>query len=105
MARKAKKPEYVPCAIAGRFDDKTASDLADKLAPKVKGKSVLGAILDFSDATHITAGGIVGLNRLGEQMRSDGKELIVRAMRSEMYKALKVGGVSDAVGFTHRSIS
>ena len=38
-------------------------------------------------------------------MSKDGKELIVREMKSEMYKALKVAGTSDAVSFAHRSVS
>ncbi len=97
-----KKSRYLNHSVEGRFDTKAATDMADRLEQELDGKSLKGAVLDFSDATIITAGGIAGLEALGEQLRSDGKELIVREMRSEMYKALKVAGVGNAVSFEHR---
>lgn len=105
MSGKSKKSPYLNQSVSGRFDSKAAAAVADKLAQKLSGKSVKGAVLDFSEATRITAGGIAALKALGEQMRSDGKELIVTSMRTELYKALKVAGISDAVSFAHRSTS
>ena len=100
-----KKSRFFEYSISGEFNLKAANSFEEKLASKLDGKSVKGAILDFSQATHITAAGISALRRIGEQMSKDGKELIVREMKSELYKALKVAGAFDAVTFSHRSVS
>ena len=100
-----KKPRYYEHSIAGEFDTKAAADLSDALASKLDGKSIKGVTLDFAEATHITAGGISALRRIGEQLSRDGKELIVREMKSEMYKALKIAGASDGLKFSHRTAS
>lgn len=105
MAKKAKKKEFLTHTVVGRFDSKEATGLMGELGPQLRGEKVKGAILDFSEATHITSGGILGLKQLGEQMGSDGKKLVVSEMRSEMYKALKVAGISNGLVFSHRSIS
>lgn len=105
MAGKGRKPRYFEHSISGQFDSKAADGLADKLASKLDGKAVEGAVLDFSEATHITAAGIAALRRISEQMREDGKELVIREMKSEMYKALKIAGTSEGLTFSHRSVS
>ncbi len=105
MADKKMKSRFFEYSISGEFDLKAADGFEEELASKLDGKSVKGAILDFSEATFISAAGISALRRIGEQMSKDGKELIVREMKSEMYKALKVAGTSDAVTFSHRSVS
>jgi len=105
MTDKGKKPRYYEHSIAGEFDVKAAAELTDALASQLDGKGVKGVTLDFAEATHITAGGISALRRIGEQMTRDGKELVVREMKSEMYKALKIAGTSDALKFSHRTAS
>ena len=91
--------------MSGEFNSKAASDLEDKLVAKLDDSSLKGAVIDFSEATIITAAGIAGLRRIGEQMHKDKKELIITEMKSEMYKALKVAGTSDGLAFSHRSVS
>ena len=105
MGKKAKKTDFLTHTIVGRFDSKDATSLMGELGPQLRSEKVQGAVLDFSEATHITAGGILGLRQLGEQMGSNGKKLVVCEMRSEMYKALKVAGISNGLVFSHRSIS
>ena len=105
MSRKKKKSDYAAQTVEGRFDSKTASGLMDKLETKLKKESVTGAVLDFSAATHITADGMSALKHMAEQVRSKGKELVIQGMRSEMYKALKVAGISEALAFSHRTTS
>ena len=103
MATKSRKTDYAVESIEGRFDSRTAAELTDKLKTKLKKEAVAGAVLDFSAVTHITADGMLGLKHMAEQVRSDGKELVIQGMRSEMYKALKVAGVSEALAFSHRT--
>ncbi|MBI4832961.1 MAG: sodium-independent anion transporter [Candidatus Lindowbacteria bacterium] len=103
MAKEAKKKECVTHAIAGRFDSKTATSLLEILGPKLSDDSVPGAVLDFSSASHITASGMMGLKWLVDQLQSNGKKVVLTGMRSEMYKALKVAGFSDALSFSHRT--
>ena len=105
MAKKTGKRALASHAVAGRFDAKTAFGLLEKLEQEIKKKSVSELTLDFSSATHITAGGMAALKQLGEQMRTDGKNLVIGGMRSEMYKALKIAGISDELVFSHRSSS
>ncbi len=105
MADKDKKARHFEYSIAGVFDEKAADKLEEELVSKLDGGPLKGAILDFSEATHITAGGIATLRRIGDRMSKDGKALIAREMKSEMYKALKVAGASDALSFAHRSVS
>ena len=104
MADKKKSARHFEYSISGVFDSKAADNLEDELVSKLDGGPLKGAVLDFSEATHITAGGIAALSRIGDRMSKDGKELIARGMKSEMYKALKVAGVSDALSFTHRTV-
>lgn len=105
MGKKAKKTDFLTHTIVGRFDSKDATSLMGELGPQLRSEKVQGAVLDFSEATHITSGGILGLRQLGEQMGCNGKKLVVCEMRSEMYKALKVAGISNGLVFSHRSIS
>jgi len=105
MADKKKKSNYIEHSVSGEFDAKAASNLKDALVAKLDGSSMKGAVVDFSEATRITAAGIAGLYRIGSQMKKDSKELVISAMKSEMYKALKVAGTSDGLAFTHRSVS
>ena len=100
-----KKPRYLEHSITGRLDVEMAAELSKMLEEKLDGNSMKGALLDFSEATYITAGGIAALQRIAEQLNSEKKELIIREINSEMYKALKVAGISDALGFTHREVS
>ncbi len=104
MADKNKKNDRFEYSISGTFDSKAADKLEDELISKLDGDSLKGAVLDFSEATHITAAGIAALRRIGDQVRKDGKELIAREMKCEMYKALKVAGASDALSFAHRTV-
>jgi anti-anti-sigma regulatory factor len=105
MAGKKRKSSYLEHSVSGEFDAKAASDLEDKLVAKLDGSSLKGAVINFAEATRITAAGIAGLRRIGEQMHKDKKELIISEMKSEMYKALKVAGTSDGLAFSHRSVS
>ncbi len=100
-----KKPRYLEHPIIGRFDEEAAAELTALLEEKLDGKSLKSALLDFSEATYITAGGIAALQSIAEQLRLDKKELVIREISTEMYKALKVAGISDALGFTHRTAS
>ena len=105
MTAKSKNSDYVIHPIVGNFDSEKAIGLLGKLESQLHDSKVAGAVLDFSKATHITSGGILGLKQLGEQLGGNGKTLVVREMRSEMYKALKVAGISGALAFSHRSVS
>jgi anti-anti-sigma regulatory factor len=105
MAGKKKKTNYFEHSVSGEFDAKAASNLEDALVAKLDGSPLKGAVIDFSEATIITAAGIAGLRRIGAQMHKDKKELIISAMKSEMYKALKVAGTPDGLAFSHRSVS
>jgi anti-anti-sigma regulatory factor len=105
MAGKKKKSQYLEHSVSGEFNAKAASSLEDALVAKLDGSSLKGAVIDFSEATRITAAGIAGLHRIGNQMNNDNKEIIVSGMKSEMYKALKVAATSDGLAFTHRSVS
>lgn len=105
MAGNKKKSQFFEHAVSGEFDAKAASNLEDTLVAKLDGSSLKGAVINFSEATRITAAGIAGLNRISAQMQKDKKELIISEMKSEMYKALKVAGTSDGLAFTHRSVS
>ncbi len=101
MVKKTGKETHTSYAVEGRFDSKAAFSLLEKL--QQDGNSLSDLTLDFSSSTHITAGGIAALRQLGEQMRADGQNLAIKGMRSEMYKALKIAGISDALVFSHRS--
>ncbi len=105
MAEKKQKRSNASYAVEGHFDMKAASGLSEKLEQEFSKKSISELTLDFSSATHITADGIAALKQLGEHMRADGKELIIGGMRSEMYKTLKIAGISDALMFSHRNSS
>jgi anti-anti-sigma factor len=100
-----KKSSYFEHSVSGEFDAKAASELEDVLIVKLDGSSLKGAIIDFSEATRITAAGIAGLRHISDQMKKDSKEFIVCEMKSEMYKALKIAGASDGLAFSHRSVS
>ena len=99
-----KKSNSFEYSISGVFNSKAAEKLEDELISKFDGDSLKGAVLDFSAATHITTGGIAALRRIGDTVRKDGKELTAPGMKSEMYKALKVAGASDAISLAHRSV-
>ena len=105
MAKKTEKETQVTRIITGQFDTNTAFSLLDELKKEIKKESVSEVMLDFSTATRITAGGITMLEQLNEQMKAGGKELIIGEMPTEMYKALKIAGISDALQFSHRSSS
>jgi anti-anti-sigma regulatory factor len=104
MCAKTRKSDYISQSITGRFDAKTAVELMGRLEERFKENSISGARLDFSSATHITTDGIAALQRLGDQLQFAGKELVISEMPSELYKALKVAGISDAMMFAHRSV-
>lgn len=105
MAKQTKKSDYVRHAISGTFDSKTGVGILEELRPKLGDASAPGTVLDFSEAAHITAGGMQALQWLTQQLGADGKQVIISGMRTEMYKALKVAGVSDALTFNHRSVT
>lgn len=100
--KKTAKEAHTSHTVEGRFDSKAAFSLLEKL--QQESKSVSDVSLDFSSATHITADGMAALRQLGEQMRADGQDLVIQGMRSEMYKALKIAGISDALIFSHRNL-
>ncbi|MBI5115778.1 STAS domain-containing protein [Candidatus Poribacteria bacterium] len=103
MAKETKKSDYFKHEITGCFDSKAATGLMETLGPKLKEDSVPGAVLNFSSATHITASGLVGLKWVVDQLQTNGKKVVISGMRSEMYKALKVAGISDSLAFSHRT--
>ena len=101
MVKKTAKEAHFSHTLEGRFDSKAAFSLLETLQQERKSASDL--TLDFSSATHITADGIAALRQLGEQMRADGQNMVIKGMPSEMYKALKIAGISDALVFSHRN--
>jgi anti-anti-sigma regulatory factor len=103
--KKTGKETQVTRTISGQFDTNTGFSLLGALEKEAKKGSVSEVLLDFSAATRITAGGITMLEQLNEQMRASGKELIIDGMPTEMYKALKIAGISDALRFSHRNSS
>ena len=103
MVDEGTKQDNISYAIAGRFDAKAALGLSEKLRQAITKKSASGLMLDFSSATHITADGMAALKQLSERIEADGKTIIVGGMSSELYKALKIAGISEAMQFTHRS--
>lgn len=105
MPKETKKSDYVRHSINGTFDSKTGISVLEKLRPKLEEASVPGTVLDFSEAAHITAGGMQALQWLTQQLGASGKRVVISGMRTEMYKALKVAGVSDALTFNHRTVT
>lgn len=104
MAKKSGRKIQSSHTVEGRFDSKAALALLEQLKQSGKGKSASNLTLDFSAATHITAGGMAALKQLSEQMSVDGQNLVIGGMPSEMYKALKIAGISDALSFNHRNL-
>ncbi|RJP68753.1 MAG: STAS domain-containing protein [Candidatus Abyssobacteria bacterium SURF_17] len=109
MAKEGKKSsggkaEHIVYAVNGTFDSKTATEAQGKLGSQLGDASISSAILDFSAATHITAGGIAGFMQLVGQLQAEGKPIVVRGMRSELYKALKVAGLPDSITFSHQTV-
>lgn len=97
-----KKSGYSHIVVTERFGSEEASAILEELDAKPD-DAAAGVALDFSGVTRLTADAIAALKSLGDQMQSRGRKLIVTGMHSEAYKALKIAGVSDSLGFTHRS--